>query len=46
MWVIQTIFERVENNILKWYEQVVCMVVKRWPKQIMTWPSQDNNKHD
>jgi hypothetical protein len=29
MWVIQTILERMENNTLKWYEQVVCMEDKR-----------------
>jgi hypothetical protein len=37
MGVTQTILERMENNILKWYEHVLCMEDNRWPKRIMTW---------
>lgn len=44
MWVIQTILERVENNTLTWYEQVVCTEDNRWPKRIITWSSEGNNE--
>jgi len=36
MGVTQTILERMENNMLKWYGHVVCMEDHRWPKRIMT----------
>ena len=34
--VAQTILERIKNNALKWYGNVVHMEDKRRPKQIMT----------
>jgi hypothetical protein len=36
MGVTQTILERMENNVLKWYGHVVGMEDKRWPKQTVT----------
>jgi hypothetical protein len=36
---MQTILERMENNMLKWYGHVVRMKDSRWPKRIMTWSS-------
>jgi hypothetical protein len=39
MGVTQTIFERMENNVLKWYVHVLCMEDNRWPKR-MTWSSE------
>ena len=32
-----TILERMENNMLKWYGHVVRMEDSRWPKIIMYW---------
>jgi hypothetical protein len=37
MGVTQTILERMENNMLKWYGHVLRMEDNRWPKRIMTW---------
>jgi hypothetical protein len=37
MWVTQTILERLENNMLKWYRRVVRMDDKIWRKRIMSW---------
>ena len=37
MRVTQTILERMENNVLKWYGHVVRMEDKRWSKRIMAW---------
>ena len=35
MRVTQTILERMENSMLKWYGHLVRMEDKRWPKRIM-----------
>jgi hypothetical protein len=37
MEVRQTILERMENNMSKWYGQVVRMDDNRWPKRITKW---------
>jgi hypothetical protein len=37
MGVTQTILEKMENNILKWYGHILRMGVNKWPKQILTW---------
>jgi hypothetical protein len=37
MGVTQTILERMEYNMLKWYGHVLCMKDNRWPKRITTW---------
>jgi hypothetical protein len=37
MWVTETIFESLENNLLKWYGHVVRMDYITWRKRIMTW---------
>jgi hypothetical protein len=37
MGVTQTILERMENNMLKWYGHVLRMEDNTWPKRIMTW---------
>jgi len=33
----QTILERMENSMLKWYGHVECMQDNRWPKRKMAW---------
>jgi hypothetical protein len=35
--VTQRILERLKNNVLKFYEHVICMEDSRWPKRLMTW---------
>jgi len=37
MGVTQTILERMESEMLKWYRHVVRMEDSRWPKIIMYW---------
>jgi hypothetical protein len=37
MGVTQTVLERMENDMLKWYAHVAGMEGHRWPKGIMTW---------
>jgi hypothetical protein len=37
MGVTQTILERMENNMLKWYGHVLRMEDNTWPKRIITW---------
>ena len=37
MGVTETILDRMENNMLKWYGHVVRMEDNRWPKRITTW---------
>jgi len=37
MGVTETILDRMENNMLKWYGHVVRMEDNRWSRQIVTW---------
>jgi hypothetical protein len=37
MGATQTILERLESNMLKWYGHVLRMEDNRWPERIMTW---------
>jgi hypothetical protein len=37
MGVTQTILERMENNMLKWYGHVLHMEDNTWPKRTITW---------
>ena len=37
MGVTETILERMENNMLKWYGHVLRMEDNRWSKRIVTW---------
>jgi hypothetical protein len=46
MLVTQTILERMEKNMLKWYGHIVRMEDNRWPKQIMTWSLEDDDKDE
>ena len=36
MGVTETILDRMENNMLKWYGHVVRMEDNRWSRQIVT----------
>jgi hypothetical protein len=38
MGVTQTILERMENNMLKWYGYVLHMEDNRWPKRMTRLP--------
>jgi hypothetical protein len=44
MWVTQTILERLDKNMLKWYGHVVRMEDNRWPKRIMTWSPEERRR--
>lgn len=35
--VQQTVVERVENKILKWYGHVLRMTEEQWPRSVMNW---------
>jgi hypothetical protein len=37
MGVSETVLERKERNMLKWYRHVVRMEDNRWPERKMTW---------
>jgi len=42
--VTQTILERMENNVWKWYGHVPRMEDKRWPKGIMAWSPEGSRR--
>ena len=44
MRVTQTILERLNNIMLKYYGQIVRMEDKRWPKRIKTWPPEGRRR--
>ena len=42
----QTVLERMENNVLKWYGHVLRMGDKRWPKRILTWSPEGRKRRE
>jgi hypothetical protein len=44
MRVTQTILERLDNIMLKYYGQVVCMEDNRWRKRIKTWSPEERRR--
>jgi hypothetical protein len=45
MGLTQTILERMENNLLKYYGRVLGMRDKRWPQGILTWSPEGRKRH-